>query len=152
MNRSAINSTVLGSAGSVPFVVGFIRDTLKLAGAMTASVTKSAGMSVTMRLSAVGKGSRNLYGKAVCTLELIGLNIGKRNHNAYQAINQEMILEPKVIGYMNSMKFTPITQPMVLVGYESGDDYATGSAGRVIIVPYADRNIIVPAAAGGSQV
>lgn len=144
MNRTVINGAVLGSAGTTPYIVGVIRDTLALVGKVTTSLTKSAGMSVTMRLSAVTKGSRELYGKAIGTLELIGLNVGNRNHYAYQAVGQELILEPKAIAYINHLKYTPINQEMLLVGTETGTDEYTGAAGRVVYIPPSDRTIILP--------
>jgi hypothetical protein len=152
MNRTALNSAVLGSVGSTPFITGVLRATITLVGKVTSSVQHFGAGRGAMLVGAVGKFGISVYGYASAKLTLVESLVGTRNSLKYIPISEPLRLDGSARFVINHLKYTPISQPMVLVGYESGQDFTTDESVRVVLVPAQNRTVVVPAASNGSGV
>jgi hypothetical protein len=152
MNRTALNSAVLGSVGATPFITGILRATINLVGNVTSSVQHYAAGRGAMMLGAVVKGGIAIYGYASEKMLLVEQAVGTRNSLKYIPISEPLRVEGVAAFVTHHNKYTPISQPMVLVGFESGQDFTTGASDRAFLVPSQNRVMVVPAAANGAGV
>ena len=152
MNRTRLNYTSLGSVGATPFITGVLTAVSRLVGSLTTSVQHYGSLGRAMALDAVATGGIAIYGYASTVVYLADELIGTRNSLKYQDISGELVLSPTSNHVIHHNKYTPITQPMVLAGYESGTDIQTGGSSRVIIVPAQNREMVIPSASNSSGV
>lgn len=105
MNRSALNTSVLGSGNSLPWITATATQVLRIVGTMSVSLRKYGAATQSMKLNGHLRVLRYVYERLELTLSLIGSMPARAWVRVYGAVNDFIRLVGTAYGRIQVMAY-----------------------------------------------